>query len=123
MRTLRLTMSTMIFALTAAGCSVPDGSAQRNAEIRACHLDGDTSITADVGLHACSPGQSKKTTICHLPPGNPSNAHTLCVGNAAVPAHIDHHNDTLGPCPEEPPCDGGEVDAGAGSGSGGGVIL
>jgi hypothetical protein len=40
-----------------------------------------------------------KVTICHIPPGNPSNAHTITVGASAVPAHLAH-GDTLGPCPE-----------------------
>jgi hypothetical protein len=46
---------------------------------------------------ACDPADAKKTTICHIPPGNPANAHTLCVGNAAVPAHLAH-GDFLGSC-------------------------
>ena len=40
-----------------------------------------------------------KVTICHIPPGNPDNAHTITVGAPAVPAHLAH-GDTLGPCPE-----------------------
>ncbi len=40
---------------------------------------------------------TSKVTICHVPPGNPDNAHTITVGNAAVPAHLDH-GDTMGPC-------------------------
>lgn len=37
--------------------------------------------------------------ICHVPPGNPGNAHTIVVGAAAVPAHTAH-GDTLGACPQ-----------------------
>jgi len=44
-----------------------------------------------------SKGGDKQLTICHLPPGNPSNAHTLRVGSAAWPAH-QAHGDTLGAC-------------------------
>jgi len=40
-----------------------------------------------------------KVTLCHIPPGNPDNAHTITVGAPAVPAHLAH-GDTLGPCPE-----------------------
>jgi hypothetical protein len=56
----------------------------------------------------CDPQDAKKTTICHLPPGNPANEHTLCVGNPAVPAHLAH-GDYLGPCNSAPTCgdDGG----------------
>jgi len=121
MRMMKPVMSAAILSLSLLGCSVPaDGTAERNAEIRACNLQDDPSITADVDLHACAAGQTRKTTICHIPPGNPANAHTLCVGNAAVPAHVENHHDTLGPCPSEPPCGSGDVDAGVGSGSGSG---
>jgi len=39
-----------------------------------------------------------KVTICHYPPGNPGNAHTITVGQPAVAAHIANHGDTLGAC-------------------------
>ena len=42
-----------------------------------------------------------KQAVCHVPPGNPDNAHTIVVDDSAVPTHLDH-GDTLGPCPEEP---------------------
>ena len=38
-----------------------------------------------------------KVTICHIPPGNPDNAHTIRVSENAVDAHLDH-GDTLGEC-------------------------
>ena len=37
-------------------------------------------------------------TICHIPPGNPGNAHTITVGAGAVAAHL-RHGDTVGECP------------------------
>lgn len=40
---------------------------------------------------------SGKVDICHIPPGNPSNAHTINVSKSAVPAHLAH-GDKLGPC-------------------------
>jgi hypothetical protein len=40
----------------------------------------------------------EKVLICHRPPGNPENAHTISVSPNAVPAHLAH-GDTLGPCP------------------------
>jgi LPXTG-motif cell wall-anchored protein len=43
-----------------------------------------------------------KVVICHIPPGNPDNAHTIVVSENAVPAHLAH-GDTLGPCPTYPP--------------------
>jgi len=38
-----------------------------------------------------------KLTICHLPPGNPDNAHTLSIGSSAWPAH-EAHGDIQGSC-------------------------
>ena len=29
-------------------------------------------------------------SICHVPPGNPANAHLITVGEASVPAHLAH---------------------------------
>ena len=39
-----------------------------------------------------------KVCICHFPPGNPDNFHTICIGAAAVPAHIRNHGDLIGRC-------------------------
>ena len=42
---------------------------------------------------------SSTTTICHAPPGNPGNAHTITIGKPAVRAHFANHaGDTPGPC-------------------------
>jgi len=41
-----------------------------------------------------------KVTICHVPPGNPENAHEITVGASAVPAHLAH-GDRLFTCDEE----------------------
>ena len=52
---------------------------------------------------AASATEEQKVTICHVPPGNPTNAHTIEVGESAVPAHLEH-GDSLGecaPCPTE----------------------
>jgi hypothetical protein len=38
-----------------------------------------------------------KVAVCHIPPGNPSNTHTIVVGESAVPAHLAH-GDSIGEC-------------------------
>ena len=45
-------------------------------------------------------GNQGKVCLCHIPPGNPAAAHTICVGSPAVSAHLGH-GDTLEPCPQE----------------------
>ena len=42
-------------------------------------------------------------TICHIPPGNPGNAHTITVDDDAVAAHVANHGDTIGACTACPP--------------------
>ena len=42
-----------------------------------------------------------RVTICHIPPGNPENAHTITVSVNALPAHLAH-GDYCGPCEDEP---------------------
>ncbi|WP_167631882.1 hypothetical protein [Mariprofundus ferrooxydans] len=42
-------------------------------------------------------GNSNKVTICHVPPGNPSNKQTLSVSQSAVNAHMAH-GDSMGAC-------------------------
>ncbi len=45
-----------------------------------------------------------KITICHFPPGNPLNAHTISVGSPnAASKHMTLHGDELGPCEIEGP--------------------
>jgi len=57
------------------------------------------------GLGNCpTPGNPTKTSICHLPPGNPANAHQVCIDADAVPAHLEH-GDYLGECVECAPAD------------------
>ncbi|HEY0714210.1 MAG TPA: hypothetical protein VGF45_16125 [Polyangia bacterium] len=102
----------LLFGLaTVVACSTGDEEAMLDeaayaaklAALNACQLnDGTVEIEAD--LRACDPNNKKKTTICHVPPGNPANAHTICIGNAAVKAHLAHHDDYLGPCKKEVMC-------------------
>jgi hypothetical protein len=42
-------------------------------------------------------GGGGKVCLCHVPPGNPGNAHEICVGAPAVQAHLGH-GDYLGEC-------------------------
>lgn len=42
--------------------------------------------------------KSTKLIICHIPPGNPDNAHTIEISENAWPAHRDNHGDYLGAC-------------------------
>ena len=42
---------------------------------------------------------NKKVLVCHVPPGNPSNAHTICISKNDIAAHVPlHGGDYLGSC-------------------------
>lgn len=43
-----------------------------------------------------------KVDVCHIPPGNPDNAHTITISENALQAHLDH-GDRLGACESAPP--------------------
>jgi len=44
-----------------------------------------------------TPPVEEKVTICHKPPGNPENAHTLEISKSALSAHLAH-GDHVGEC-------------------------
>ena len=53
------------------------------------------------GVTTCT--NPKKVLICHIPPGNPANAHSICVGESAVEPHQRLHGDGIGACGGTPP--------------------
>jgi hypothetical protein len=73
-------------------------------------------VVGQPDARACDPTDLKKTTVCHIPPGNPANEHTICIGNAGVPAHLAHGDHLGSCCPTTPPPPPG------GTGGSGGVI-
>ncbi|HKP97347.1 MAG TPA: hypothetical protein VJ385_16490 [Fibrobacteria bacterium] len=83
--------------LTACMNPMDAGDTAKNApdETVALRADGDSAGTDKGGYHG-------KKDICHMPPGNPANAHTLTVGASAVPAHLAH-GDKPGRCEDLKP--------------------
>ncbi len=39
-----------------------------------------------------------KVVICHIPPGNPDNEHSIRISMNALSAHQEAHGDAIGPC-------------------------
>ena len=54
-------------------------------------------VMASAVLLLGSAALAQKVDICHVPPGNPGNAHTISVSQSAVAAHLAH-GDSLGAC-------------------------
>ena len=50
-------------------------------------------------LSSATAAPQPKVEVCHIPPGNPANFHTIKVGESALSAHLDH-GDFAGPCDE-----------------------
>jgi hypothetical protein len=46
--------------------------------------------------------QDGKITICHCPPGNPGNCHSITISVNAWQAHFTHHDDYIGACTDNP---------------------
>jgi len=50
-----------------------------------------------LGFAPAAAGGSSKVEVCHIPPGNPANFHTITVSSDALSAHLSH-GDLAGPC-------------------------
>ena len=97
LRPLRLQQASFfVLGLCAAGM-VAVGCGRNSADPGTTTADQNSAneIATDPN---CSPvAGSHKVTICHIPPGNPANAHTIDIGEQAVSAHLAH-GDYCGPC-------------------------
>ena len=54
-------------------------------------------------VHCGKEKQDHKVLVCHIPSGNPENAHEICISKRALKAHIGRHGDDndkdyIGPC-------------------------
>lgn len=85
-----------LWMLAAQACSDPTSANERFLEYQPPILLNTYGVLGD------------KVVICHVPPGNPDNAHTISVSPGALEAHLAH-GDTVGAC-EEGGDDGGEGD-------------
>lgn len=57
-------------------------------------------VLAVFGVAIVSADSPGKIDICHIPPGNPANAHIINVSVRSVPAHLAH-GDRLYTCDED----------------------
>ena len=91
------------------GGSGPTGPSPKETAGQQDHLGANADgAGGSLGPYSCpTPGNPNKTLVCHLPPGNPSNAHDICIGDSAVSDHLAH-GDYLGECagctPGDPYC-------------------
>ena len=57
-----------------------------------CRIEGSACSDFPCGR------RGSKVELCHVPPGNERQKHTLCIAPSAVPAHLTHHPVYCGPC-------------------------
>ncbi len=101
--------SLVVVAFAASGSSGPGGiqeetptSTETSPAATATDVDPTATLTASETETPEPPvdGSSAKVELCHVPPGNPENAHTISVAEDALEAHLAH-GDAEGACPEE----------------------
>lgn len=66
--------------LTTEAADTPCSAEPTCAELFPCGKNGD------------------KVEVCHIPPGNPGKAHTICISPDALDSHFENHGDFCGPC-------------------------
>ena len=105
--------SLMLFAALplAAGCG-PEVSVEEEQA-----LLGEQAALGSAAAPQAAAG-TDKVAVCHIPPGNPANAHTIVVGAPAVAAHL-RHGDRLEACDAGGGGDDGGGDDGGGDDGGG----
>jgi hypothetical protein len=113
----RLCLAGVVLGFAACGGQTDDSTMW--TALDEANLDAQPAQVCTPGApdpRACAATDTKKTTVCHIPPGNPANEHTICVGDPSVKAHLAH-GDKLGSC-----CGaGGGGSGGSGGGGSGGA--
>jgi hypothetical protein len=99
----KLFLAGLAGAALLAACMMPNDSSSGSSDATALRTPGSTGE-----LHHPSKddddttkGGVAKVYVCHIPPGNPANAHTIHIGAPGVPAHLAH-GDYLGKCGDAP---------------------
>ncbi len=95
-------LACLVGSILTVGCLGNQEAGTNATDATELRLKGDSQ---DSAAKAKDTTRTPKVSICHIPPGNPANAHTLVIGAPAVQAHLAH-GDTLGEClPQPPVCD------------------
>jgi hypothetical protein len=92
-------LSEMIVDWDVGTCDTPPANPAASPVVKVTGKQNDYTQWKD-------PGNSKKVLICHVPPGDPANAHTLSVAisgwenghDAGVHTSTNHNQDYLGSC-------------------------
>jgi len=102
---MKSTLSALLVTLLFVGCAENGSSTQSNS-ISAVSIDAVEKNPELLDQYPCTQDSGERgVLICHIPPGNFSALHDICIGLAAVHAHkTDQHGgdkgypDVLGSC-------------------------
>jgi len=94
----KLTKDSTVNFTTLISSFVPGASSIKHQATPAYYLTQEPCEDSPSTTKKSTPGKIK---LCHTPPGNPSNKHTISVSLSAVQAHMTQHVDIIGPCPSE----------------------
>jgi Tol biopolymer transport system component len=100
-------------------CHIPPGNPENAQEItisenalpaHLAHGDVVGGCTGEEDGDGGDDGGNEKVTICHIPPGNPENAHEITISVNALPAHLAHgdYEGACVPTPDDGGDDGGD---------------
>ncbi|MEZ4753622.1 MAG: PilC/PilY family type IV pilus protein, partial [Bdellovibrionota bacterium] len=96
-------------------CYSATGSLEDRETLTVSEADLSDYLAMGAETGACPESEDEdeddRITICHIPPGNPANAHTITVSQNAWPAH-QAHGDTEGSCGGDDDDDGDDGGAG-----------
>ena len=98
---------TLLSTWTYVGCLEGDHADEE-------HGDAESAVHSDQEVADACALKPKKQAVCHIPPGNPDNAHTICISVNAVDKHLDLHGDHLGACEPGDDGEGGSTAQGGG---------
>jgi len=93
-------------------CHIPPGNPENVHTITISINALETHLNHGDNIGECEPAQTPEGTppeeqaarvdVCHIPPGNPENAHTITISENALDAHLAH-GDNTGACePTQP---------------------
>jgi hypothetical protein len=112
-----VTLCTLL--LCGCGVSTQPGDVGPSSEEQGGALGGAPGVGKGEPEAEAENEAGEGVTLCHVPPGNPDNAHTITVGTPAVRAHL-RHGDHLGACEGSSESDAGTPPPTDGGSSGGG---
>ena len=95
-----VTSLAVVVALAAPGGGEPSGVQEETPT--ATETSPPATLTPTATPDPTDDGPSASGDLCHVPPDNPDNAHTISIGESALEDHLAH-GDTEGACTSSGP--------------------